>query len=62
MEEIVRINIRKLHTEQGVAYKHIARRLGISPAYLSLWLNRNRNFSEYILERAIETYGYIEVQ
>ncbi len=62
MEETVRINIIRLHTEYGIAYKHIAKQIGISPAYLSLWLNRNRNFSEYILERAIEKYGYLEVQ
>ena len=61
MEERIRITIRKLHTEQGVAYNHIARKLGISPAYLSLWLNRSRNFSEFILERAVEIYGQLEV-
>nr|CDL65643.1 unnamed protein product [uncultured bacterium] len=44
-QDFLRNSIKELHKSQGISYKHIAKCIGISPCYLSLWLKGDRNFS-----------------
>lgn len=56
-QDYLRNTIREIHNLQGVSYKHIAKSIGITPCYLSLWLKGDRNFSNNIYDIAAENYG-----
>lgn len=56
-QDLLRNSIKELHITQGISYKHIAKCIGISPCYLSLWLKGDRNFSADTYQVAVEYYG-----
>lgn len=49
MQNKERAQVRVLHEEKGISYSFIARKTGITYAFLSMWLNGKRNFSNQTL-------------
>lgn len=43
-----------LHNEKGFSYSMLAKKLGVSRGYVSLWLKNERNFSFLLLNKLQE--------
>lgn len=50
-QEVYRQKLINYCRENGIKYKYIAKRLDISNAYISYFVNNKRNFSEDLLKK-----------
>lgn len=60
LQEGYRKQVRKVKEEYGISYAALAKKIGITNGYLSMWLHNERSFSDSTLEKLKEYLAKFE--